>query len=68
MNIDAEEKPKTGTVSYIIEAAPVSDKKSSEESKTGPQVPKDISVVFCVDISGSMSGSRIHAVKETILM
>ena len=28
---------------------------------------EDISIVYCIDISGSMSGERLNAVKETIL-
>jgi Mg-chelatase subunit ChlD len=28
---------------------------------------EDISIVYCIDISGSMSGVRLNAVKETIL-
>ncbi len=28
---------------------------------------KDISIVYCIDVSGSMSGGRINAVKKTIL-
>ncbi len=28
---------------------------------------EDISIVYCIDISGSMSGERIRAVKETIV-
>lgn len=32
-NFDEEEKPKTSTVSYIIEAAPVKDKKEEEKTK-----------------------------------
>ena len=28
---------------------------------------EDISIVYCIDISGSMEGERLNAVKETIL-
>lgn len=28
---------------------------------------KDISIVYCIDVSGSMSGARINTVKKTIL-
>lgn len=41
--------PKTEAVNYIVEAAA-----QIEEKSTGGTVAKDISVVFCIDISGSM--------------
>jgi Mg-chelatase subunit ChlD len=60
VNIEPEEKPKTDAVSYILEAAPIkteAEKKTEEKSAGG--VNKDISIVFCVDVSGSMAGSRM---------
>jgi hypothetical protein len=46
-------------------------KNSKEEEKVhqlGPDgLAKDISIVYCIDVSGSMSGSRLEAVKKTIL-
>ncbi len=34
----------------------------------GPDgLAKDISIVYCIDVSGSMSGSRLSAVQKTIL-
>jgi hypothetical protein len=53
ISVEAEEKPKEEAVSYILEAAPV-----KEESKTGKE--DDISIVFCIDISGSMDASKRH--------
>lgn len=51
VDIDEEEKPKTKNVNYIVEgAAQVMDKKAGGK--------KDISVVFCVDQSGSMCVSQ----------
>ena len=48
VEIEPEEIPKTDGVNYILEAAAqVIDKKHQGK-------PKDVSVVFCVDISGSM--------------
>jgi Mg-chelatase subunit ChlD len=44
--------------------------KSKEEMKklaTTSGAAEDISIVYCIDISGSMGGERISAVKETIL-
>ena len=43
---DQEEKPKTNAVSYLIEAAA-----QAEDKKLAGQ---DISVIFCLDVSGSM--------------
>lgn len=43
---DEEEKPKTDAVSYLIEAAA-----QVENKKIAGQ---DISVIFCLDVSGSM--------------
>ena len=59
VTLDEEEIPKNKTVSYLIEAAAqVEDKKMSGQ---------DISVVFCLDISGSMCVSMPvqghHAIK-----
>lgn len=44
--LDEEEKPKTDAVSYLVEAAA-----QVENKKMGGQ---DISVIFCLDVSGSM--------------
>ena len=71
VQLEPEECPKNETVSYILEAAPV--KTAEEESKTPatPGLAKDISVVFCIDVSGSMSSgrplSRMECVKKTII-
>jgi len=62
VNIEPEEKPKTDAVSYILEAAPVKTEAEKKEEKTTGGVNKDISIVFCVDVSGSMAGSRLQAV------
>ena len=67
VHIDAEEKPKSDTVSYIIEAAPVQTKAGTEETKKDEcSLAKDISIVYCIDVSGSMAGSRLTAVQKTI--
>jgi hypothetical protein len=48
VQMEPEELPKTATVNYILEAAAqIHDKKAQGK-------PQDVSVVFCVDISGSM--------------
>jgi Sec23/Sec24 zinc finger len=50
VNLEEEERPKTSAVNYIVEAAAqIKDKKAG-----GAQAGADVSVVFCVDISGSM--------------
>jgi len=52
VSLEPEEMPKTEIVNYILEAiAQVADK---EEQKKG----KDVSVVFCIDVSGSMCVSQ----------
>lgn len=76
------EQPKTETVSYIIEAAPQKKKDTTptatatttaaatEEEKgadSEPSKPKDVSVVYCIDVSGSMQGIRLECVRKTIL-
>jgi len=49
--LEEEEKPKTKAVNYVMEAAAqVVDKKN--------QGAKDISVIFCIDQSGSMCVSQ----------
>lgn len=51
VDIDEEEKPKTDATNYILEgAAQVMEKKAGGK--------KDISVVFCIDQSGSMCVSQ----------
>jgi uncharacterized protein YegL len=63
-------------VSYIIEAAPqktveapktatVDEEIKGEDPESGK--PKDISVVYCIDVSGSMQGYRLECVRKTIL-
>lgn len=73
IQIEAEEVPKTETVSYILEAAPVKeaqvtkeDGAKEESKKPDTSLPTDISIVYCIDISGSMNGYRLEAVKKTI--
>jgi Mg-chelatase subunit ChlD len=72
IQIEAEEVPKTETVSYILEAAPVKetpvtkDSTKEESKKPDTSIPTDISIVYCIDISGSMNGYRLEAVKKTI--
>jgi hypothetical protein len=66
VSIEPEEKAKSATISYIIEAAPVVDSKTAEEKKTDSGIAKDISIVYCIDVSGSMAGSRLTSVQQTI--
>ena len=56
--IDDEEIPKTNEVTYLIEAAAqIQDKKLAGQ---------DISVVFCLDVSGSMCVSQAIEGKHKI--
>jgi hypothetical protein len=51
VDLEEEEKPKTKAVNYVMEAAAqVLDKKN--------EGAKDISVIFCIDQSGSMCVSQ----------
>ena len=59
VNVDPEEKPKSTQVNYIVEAAA----QVQEKAKMGKQ---DISVVFCLDISGSMCVSKQVQGKHSI--
>ena len=73
VSLEPEEKPQKETVSYILEAAPQKNQaipttkgEEVKESETST-VAKDISIVYCIDVSGSMQGMRIECVKQTIL-
>ena len=75
VSLEQEELPTNETISYMLEAAP--QKKTDptkEESKSGDAkdekdsgLAKDISIVYCIDVSGSMQGMRLECVKQTIL-
>lgn len=49
--IEDEEKPQTAAVNYIVEAAAQIQDKNAMGNK-------DVSVVFCIDVSGSMCVSQ----------
>jgi uncharacterized protein with von Willebrand factor type A (vWA) domain len=43
---------------------------TEEEAKgddTQSKIAKDISIIYCIDVSGSMSGIRLECVKQTIV-
>jgi hypothetical protein len=79
VSLEPEELPTKETISYMLEAAPqkktdAAKAGSEEESKTGGAkdekdsgLAKDISIVYCIDVSGSMRGMRLECVKQTIL-
>ncbi|CDW75118.1 type a von willebrand factor domain-containing protein [Stylonychia lemnae] len=54
VDIEQGEIPKSDTVNYILEAAPYKEEEKKQDS-TKDQSKSDISVVYCMDISGSMS-------------
>ena len=66
IQIEPEELPKSETVSYILEAATLVQNK--EEGKKGElsKIAEDISIVYCIDLSGSMEGYKLESVKNTI--
>ena len=53
VQIEPEEIPKSDAVNYILEAAPYVEEKK-ESTVKGEQSQSEISVVYCIDISGSM--------------
>ena len=78
VQVEPEEKPTKETVSYIIEAAPYKAKVATPAMKAGTEeeakgddmqskVAKDISIIYCIDVSGSMQGIRLECVKQTIV-
>lgn len=53
-------------MTYLIEAAAqVEEEKKVDDEKPGKS--DSISVVFCIDISGSMNGNRLGAAKNAII-
>ena len=59
--IGEEEIPQAAEVTYLLEAAA-----QVQDAKAGGNVAKDISVVFCCDISGSMCVSQPVAGKHKL--
>ena len=51
VEIEPEEVPETDGVNYILESAVQAKEEALGGKKGGPE---DISVVFCIDVSGSM--------------
>ena len=59
VSIEQGEIPKSDSVNYILEAAPYKEEEKKEE--TNDQKSKsDISVIYCIDISGSMNMTAIR--------
>ena len=58
INIEEEEKPKTESVTYVLSKPPLVAESPGEETKVEEEEKKDhsdeTSVIFCIDISGSM--------------
>ena len=50
VSMDPEEMPKMGTATYVLEKTPLVEEKKEKQLE-------DISVIFCVDISGSMDST-----------
>ena len=61
VDLEEEEIPKTDTVNYIVEAAP-----SANAKKAGAAQGEDTSIIFCLDISGSMCVSAPITGKHNI--
>lgn len=63
------EIPQLSEVTYLIEA-PAQVEQAEEEKKGDEEKTKAsdaITVVFCIDISGSMRGQRLNAAKQAII-
>ena len=70
VHIDDEELPQSAEVTYLLEAAAQVEQAEEEKKGAAAEVatPSDkISVVFCIDVSGSMaSDSRLEMCKQAI--
>lgn len=65
-----EERPQHDEVTYIIEAAAQVEQSEEEKKGAAEDTPKKsdaVSVIFCIDISGSMRGSRLNAAKNALV-
>ena len=50
-------------MSYILEAAAAVKDKEETKKDDVSKLAGDISIVYCIDISGSMNGYRLESVK-----
>ena len=67
VHIEDEEVPAENEVTYILEAAAQVENAEEEKKETGEVKSDKISVVFCIDISGSMSsGGRLLMCKQAV--
>ena len=69
MQIEDEERPQSSDVTYILEAAAQIENAEEEKKGAEPEEAKSdkISVVFCIDISGSMQqGGRLELCKQAV--
>mmetsp|Transcript_24356 Transcript_24356/g.30227 ORF Transcript_24356/g.30227 Transcript_24356/m.30227 type:complete len:184 (-) Transcript_24356:1514-2065(-) len=65
--IGEEEIPQSTEVTYLLEAAAQVEQAQEEEKKAGEKVSDRISVIFCIDISGSMQqGGRLEMCKQAV--
>lgn len=63
--------PSADALTYIIQAAPPkveTEEKKESAKKTSTQTAdgNDVTVIFCIDVSGSMGGSRLNCVKDVL--
>lgn len=56
--IGEEEIPQSAEITYLLEAAAQVQQAQEEEKKDGAKTSDNISVVFCIDISGSMQAQN----------
>ena len=69
VHLEDEELPQSDEVTYLLEAAAQIENAEEEKKETaeGEQKSDQISVVFCIDISGSMEyGRRLELCKQAV--
>ena len=69
VHIDDEELPQGDEVTYLLEAAAQIENAEEEKKEAAEGEPKSdkISVIFCIDISGSMqTGRRLELCKQAV--
>ena len=55
VSVEPEEVPTKDAVNYIVETSTKMEDVKEEKDKSG----NDITVVYCIDVSGSMDGTRL---------
>lgn len=64
IQIEAEDQPKSDELTYILEAAPIKEEKKVEKGEELKISEERNTVIFCVDVSGSMDTPQTIKVGE----